>query len=165
MVCSVPCRRCEAHVLLVRILLAGMLFSGGACCWARGTADPVRQAMTARGEKLFLGQEAIEATIDGHAQPLPNAAGRCINCHTTDGRASAADPFAPPLNHESLMIRKSRRGAPAFRYDTASFCDTVRTGVDPQYVTLLRAMPRFDLDDTQCLALWMYLTNDDGKGK
>jgi len=51
-----------------------------------------------------------------------------------------------------------RRGGPPVAYEQASFCRTLRTGVDPSHIVLPRTMPRFEADDTQCAALWDYLT-------
>jgi hypothetical protein len=36
----------------------------------------------------------------------------------------------------------------------------LRTRIDPNYVVLGRAMPRFEPDQGQCEALWAYLTMD-----
>jgi hypothetical protein len=33
----------------------------------------------------------------------------------------------------------------------------LRTGVDPAYIVISRKMPRYVLDDEQCLDLWHYL--------
>ena len=34
----------------------------------------------------------------------------------------------------------------------------LRTGVDPASIVITRQMPRYTLDDNQCLNLWRYLT-------
>lgn len=52
------------------------------------------------------------------------------------------------------------RGGPPVAYEAATFCRTLRTGVDPAHVVLPRAMPRFEVDDVQCAALWDYLTQE-----
>ncbi|MDP9967736.1 MULTISPECIES: hypothetical protein [Variovorax] len=113
----------------------------------------------ARGVRLFDGAEPLAGTLSGHNAPLPSAATRCIQCHAGPGRSAAAVPgFAPPLDRRQLRETLPRRGGPPVAYERASFCRTLRTGVDPAHVTLPRAMPRFDADDGQCAALWDYLT-------
>jgi hypothetical protein len=97
---------------------------------------------------------------------LPDQFVRCANCHASVGplrpRSSLETLRAPPLNRASLTEMISRRGGPPFAYDRSSFCRTIKTGIDPQYVILARAMPRFEVDETQCDSLWVYLTNDRG---
>ena len=51
-----------------------------------------------------------------------------------------------------------RRNGPPSRFDEASFCRLLRTGVDPADIVVPRAMPRYAIDDTDCRALWAYLS-------
>jgi len=113
----------------------------------------------ARGARLFDGTEPLAGTLSGHSAPLPGAATRCIQCHAGPGKSAAAVAgFAPPLDRRQLREILPRRGGPPVAYERASFCRTLRTGIDPAHVTLPRAMPRFDADEGQCAALWDYLT-------
>lgn len=105
---------------------------------------------------IYQGKEGIKAKIAGHGEWLPPSASRCINCHAGQ-RASGA---APVLNKAWLTGKHPRRGGPAFAYDLPSFCRTLRVGIDPEYVMLNRTMPRFDISDQQCAALWVYLTKE-----
>jgi len=102
----------------------------------------------ALGRRLFLGRVPLQATLRGETSALPAAASRCINCHGAPEAGTAP----------SLLVLASRRGGPAFAYDAASLCTTLRTGVDPQQILLARAMPQFQLTLPQCAALWAYLT-------
>jgi hypothetical protein len=63
------------------------------------------------------------------------------------------------LSAATLAEPVARRGGPPSRYDARSLCTLLRSGVDPAHVMVQRAMPRFDIDDLQCEALWQYLTN------
>ena len=127
---------------------------------APGAAQPSKGGDAALGQRLFLGRVPVRASLRGEAGALPAGASRCINCHGVPGAASAAprgvagmQDTAPPL-----AAFASRRGGPAFTYDAASLCTTLRTGIDPQQVWLARAMPLFRLTPPQCAALWAYLT-------
>ncbi|MBT2326018.1 hypothetical protein J7E62_27190 [Variovorax paradoxus] len=126
---------------------------------SRGGPEPAVPASVARGARLFDGTEPLAGTLSGHSAPLPVAATRCIQCHTGPGKSAAAvSDFAPPLDRRQLREARPRRGGPPVAYEQASFCRTLRTGVDPVHIVLPRAMPRFDADDGQCAALWDYLT-------
>jgi len=130
--------------------------------WQAMAADPELE----RGRQLYRGDAPLSGTITGHAQPLPPLATRCINCHSRDSvarspavSASAAQPFAPLLTRERLLEPIARRGGPPSRYELATFCRLLRTGIDPAYVLIPRQMPRYAIDDAQCRALWTYLTD------
>lgn len=113
----------------------------------------------ARGERIFLGREGVPARLAGHDRPLPPHAARCAACHEPARRAGAPqEDLAPPLNPDTLTRAMPRRGGKPYAYDRDSFCSTLRTGIDPQYVVMRRAMPRFDATAEQCAALWSYLT-------
>ena len=109
-----------------------------------------------RGQRIYEGREGIKAKIAGHGEWLLPASSKCINCHSGQ-RPSAS---APPLTRSWLTEVRPRRGGPAFAYDLSSFCKTLRVGIDPEYVMLNRTMPRFDISNHQCAALWAYLTEE-----
>jgi hypothetical protein len=106
----------------------------------------------------------MSGRISGHSTNLPPEAIRCINCHRSDlkaekrGAAKPASSFAPLLNAETLTQPRSRRGGPPSRYDARSLCHTLRTGVDPVYIVMPSAMPRYEVSDDDCALLWAYLT-------
>lgn len=102
------------------------------------------------GEAIFVGERALAARLGGDVTPLPPAATRCANCHR-DAR------FGPVLDAASLAESRARRGGPPSRYDAASLCRLLRTGVDPADVVITRAMPRYAISDADCAALWHYL--------
>lgn len=121
----------------------------------------------ARGKRIFNGEEALQGKITGHSSNLPASLGRCASCH-----ASVVPPrleaqlearAAPLLDHTSLLEKQARRGGPPSAYDKNSFCQALRTGIDPQYIILTRTMPRFEVDEAQCNALWVYLTRERGQ--
>lgn len=125
----------------------------------------------ALGRALFVGEQPLVATVAGTADLLPPDASRCANCHVAGEAAAAADAagataaaeseatrtFGPPLTAATLRTSTSRRGGPPSRYDVASFCRLLRTGVDPAYVLIDTAMPRYRVDDAGCAALWRHL--------
>jgi len=127
--------------------------------WSGEADEAAVSSSVARGARLFDGIEPLAGTLSGHSAPLPAAATRCIQCHAGPGKSTAAvSGFAPPLDRRQLSEVLARRGGPPVAYERASFCRTLRTGIDPAHVTLPRAMPRFDADEGQCAALWDYLT-------
>ena len=116
-----------------------------------------------RGAELFSGAAALQGTIVGHSSALPPSAARCINCHAigTAAPASAASAasFGPLLTRHGLTAAVARRGGPPSRYDAPAFCRLLRQGVDPAWVIVPRSMPRYELSDADCHALWAHLTD------
>ena len=120
------------------------------------------------GQALYEGSRPLTARLVGHEQDLPPQATRCVNCH------SGSSAIAPALTPERLTRHLPRRGGPFFRvptepgefrrggppsrYDEASFCRLLRSGVDPAWVLLPRAMPRYTLPDRECRELWLALS-------
>lgn len=127
-------------------------------CSARNQEEMTRQAQIKQGEDIFTGEQAIPAMIAGHQTRLPPQVARCINCHAPEKSGLARKESAPSLSRAWLRQTRARRGGPAFAYEKENFCSTLRSGIDPEHVVLNRAMPRFELSNEQCLALWLYLT-------
>lgn len=112
----------------------------------------------ARGQALFTGEAALPGRLAGHATALPTQATRCINCHASDATAPPGPPtLGPPLTRQRLVSMQSRRGGPASRFDAASLCRALRSGVDPAQVLLPTSMPRYEATDAQCADLWAHL--------
>lgn len=108
-----------------------------------------------RGERLFHGEEPLRGAIVGHDDALPAHASKCVNCH--DLAAGRQAKYGSILRRAALLEAAARRGGPPSRYEAGSFCRLLRTGIDPAHIIILRAMPRYEIDDAQCLALWNYL--------
>jgi hypothetical protein len=129
-----------------------------------GGQEPSVPPSVSRGARLFDGTEPLAGTLAGHSAPLPAVATRCSQCHAgpggPGGPAATGSLFAPALDRGALREARPRRGGPPVAYEAATFCRTLRTGIDPAHVVLPRAMPRFELDDVQCAALWDYLTQE-----
>lgn len=121
-------------------------------------AAPAKSSDEKRGERIFHGKEVLKGSLSGHTDKLAPQMSRCVNCHTHAKPANKGIKFAPVLTPAWLLEKQARRGGPAYAYNRDSFCKTLRTGIDPEYVVLGRTMPRFELDDAQCNALWTYLT-------
>ncbi len=137
---------------LVWLLMAGVL-------WPADGGSPAEAALTLnlQGAALWSGDLPLTARIAGHDHALPPRAARCINCH---GGATGGDPLAgtaPQLTARYLREPVARRGGPPSRYDAATFCTLLRTGVDPTSVLLPRHMPRYTISDAECAALWNHL--------
>jgi mono/diheme cytochrome c family protein len=118
----------------------------------------------ARGRQLFDGEFALPARIVGQDFALPAAASRCVNCHGANSGNAASSPAAtqqigPALTRGTLTDAVRRRGGPPSRYDAASLCTLLRSGVDPAHVIILRTMPRYDITDADCRSLWLHLTD------
>jgi hypothetical protein len=124
------------------------------------TEDTIAADVT-RGRALFDGSAALAARVHGQDFALPAQASRCVNCHLVPAvpafAASAPADGAPPLTAESLSTLSRRRGGPPSRYDATSLCTLLRSGVDPAHVMIQRTMPRYEISDTDCQALWLHL--------
>ena len=133
---------------LNRLLLGGigLVLCGGALAYAMHAQE------AALGRALYDGQHDLNAQLQGHDEPLPPLAARCINCH------EGAGALAPRLDARHLLQPQARRGGPPSRYDEDSFCRLLRDGIDPAWVQLPREMPRYDIQAMDCRALWAYLT-------
>ena len=113
-----------------------------------------------RGYALFHGEEALAGKIRGHDEGLPPEAVRCSNCHeATSGKLTRQ--AAPHVDRSLLLEYRQRRGGPPSRYDAASFCKVLRTGVDPVFIVIAREMPVYDLNEAQCNSLWTFFTEKD----
>jgi hypothetical protein len=126
------------------------------------SADGGSNAM--RGRQLFDGDLALPARIVGQDFALPAQASRCVNCHgASRGNAAsssaATQQVGPALTPSALTDAVRRRGGPPSRYDAASLCTLLRSGVDPAHVIIQRTMPRYQITDADCGSLWLHLTN------
>jgi hypothetical protein len=125
------------------------------CAGAASGAD------ASRGGALFDGGAALPARVHGQDFALPSQASRCVNCHVAPAvpaaAASAVAVGAPPLTAATLTTPLRRRGGPPSRYDAASLCRLLRSGVDPAHVMIQRTMPRYEISDADCQALWLHL--------
>jgi mono/diheme cytochrome c family protein len=118
----------------------------------------------ARGRQLFDGEVALPARIAGQDFALPAQPSRCINCHgpargDAASQAAGAQRIGPTLTAGTLTDAVRRRGGPPSRYEAASLCALLRTGVDPAHVIILRTMPRYEIADADCRSLWLHLTD------
>jgi len=142
---SRPCR------IVTHLLIAlGML-------WPPFTsaAQAPSESSARRGEQLFDGDEPIKGMLPGHDEALPAFASKCSNCHRTT--SGPADSSQIVLTRSALLFAAPRRGGPPSRYELSSFCMLLRTGIDPARIIIVHTMPRYDLDDAQCLDLWNYV--------
>ena len=121
-----------------------------------------RQAASAevqRGRGIYVNGAddagPIQARMAQQPDALPALAVRCINCHDRSG--AGAEFRAQVLSRENLLAQMSRRGGPATRFDAVSMCKLLSTGIDPAWIVINQTMPRYDLTDAQCRALWAYL--------
>lgn len=117
------------------------------------------------GRQLYEGtaagaMPALRGRLVGHDSDLPGIATRCINCHRPAGAAAG---FGTRLDADHLRRALPRRGGPPSTYDAAGLCRVLREGIDPAFVVIDQAMPRYQATDAQCSALWLWLagTADD----
>lgn len=111
-----------------------------------------------RGEALFSGALALQGRIYTHVADMPPMVVRCSNCHAVADGPDVQRSSAPRLTHDLLLVPRVRRGGPPSHYDRDGFCTLLRRGVDPAFVMISVAMPRYAIDDANCVALWRYLT-------
>ena len=130
--------------------------------WWWAVALVLTACRSKQGEALFTGATELKGRIVGHDTDLPTVASRCSNCHLPGtaqpvGDAGASDTFGPVLNRQTLTVDAPRRGGPASHYELASFCRLLRTGIDPADIIIARSMPRYELSEAECTAMWSYL--------
>ncbi len=142
---------CLAALRRGRWVLALALIAAGLSACGLGAQEQARQL----GQRWFEGAMPLKGRMVGHGQDLPAAAAACINCH---GATSQRERFAVALDRAWLTQAQPRRGGPASRYDAKGFCRVLREGVDPAWVVVNQTMPRYELTDLQCQALWLHLT-------
>jgi hypothetical protein len=141
---------------------------------AASTDGRARDASAARAQRLFDEGAGVAASLRADTQLLPPSVARCASCHergddrrrgrgpgdaegsVTPVAGSAADT-APRLDAAALLKPASRRRGPPSRYDEASFCRLLATGVDPAGVVVARAMPVYVIDAADCRALWRFV--------
>jgi hypothetical protein len=133
--------------------MVGALTLAGLSACSMVPQEQVRQL----GQRWFAGSTPLKGRMIGHEQDLPAAAAACINCH---GATSQRERFALALNRAWLTQPQARRGGPPSRYDVKSFCRVLREGVDPAWVVINQTMPRYDITDFQCQALWLHLNRE-----
>jgi hypothetical protein len=136
--------------LLIAAWVLGQAAPAGAC-------ENFGNEVGAAGCRMFFGDTPLQGAIFEHGRPLPPEVVACANCHLGDTRSTSGGSFAPLLSRSMLTEPRRRRGGPPSQFSAASFCRLLRTGVDPAYIVISRKMPRYVLDDEQCLDLWHYL--------
>jgi len=115
------------------------------------------------GKQLFFGKKPLIGKIVSQDFDLPIEASRCVNCHISDQQSQPSEfvkktqTFGPPLNYQTLTDVKNIHGGPAFSYTATGFCTLLRTGIDPTQIVSKRSMPRYEISDEACNAIWMYL--------
>jgi hypothetical protein len=135
------------------LLVAGVMRIGPVLA---GTRDNAAKGPSWSGRGLFFGETPLRGIVQGHERPMPPKLVGCANCHVPD-LTSGVSSAAPRLDRSSLTESRRRRGGPPSQFTPVSFCRLLRTGVDPAYILITRQMPRYTLDDGQCLELWQYL--------
>ena len=149
---SARARAAAAFLVAVGVVVCGIREASRASAGER--SEP---GLRARGEAIFSGRRPLAGRIRGHDSDLPPEVVACRQCHLRspgDGGAAAA----PVLDRKLLLQLIQRRGAPPSIYDLPSFCKVLRTGIDPAYVLIDRIMPTYAVSDTDCAALWQFLT-------
>jgi hypothetical protein len=127
--------------------------------------ENVGNGWSSAGRRMFFGETPLLGTIVGHQRPLPPEMVGCANCHSEGSGSISTRSFAPRLDRAGMIAPRGRRGGPPSRFSAVSFCRLLRTGVDPAYIVINRQMPRYMLDDGQCLDLWQYLMEEGDEGR
>jgi len=139
--------------------ISGLLLLSLSLIAFAAAAEPARE-MSALGQRLFSGQEQLSGRIYTHEVDMPSAVTRCSNCHAAGNGPAVPRSLAPRLTRRLLLDTMPRRGGPPTKYNRAGFCTLLGKGVDPAYVVIDVAMPRYKLNEQQCTALWAFLTGD-----
>ncbi len=142
--------------MLLGAMMGVLALSG--LVWAEAArASALADASAATGRRMFFGDASLQGAIVGHPEALPPRLVACANCHG-GGTGPGAASFGPRLEGPRMTEMHGRRGGPPSAFSPASFCRMLRTGVDPASILITRQMPRYTLNDNQCLGLWRYLT-------
>ena len=144
--------------------MLGVLALSGLVQAETGRASALADASAATGRRMFSGDASLQGAIVGHPEALPPRLVACANCHVGGAAGLATASFGPRLDGTHLTEMRGRRGGPPSAFSPASFCRMLRTGVDPASILITRQMPRYTLDDNQCLGLWHYLTETSDVG-
>ncbi len=127
-------------------------------------ASALADASAVTGRRMYFGDASLQGAIVGHPEALSPRLVACANCHQGGAAGLAAASFGPRLDGTRLTEMRGRRGGPPSAFSPASFCRMLRTGVDPASILITRQMPRYTLNDNQCLGLWHYLTETSNVG-
>jgi hypothetical protein len=122
-----------------------------------GACESPGSGSGAAGCRMFFGETPLRGTIVEQDRPLPPEVIVCANCHLGDAPSISGGSGAPLLSRSMLTELRPRRGGPPSQFSAVSFCRLLRTGVDSAYIVISRKMPRYVLDDEQCLELWQFL--------
>ena len=150
-------RPASSRAAMVLGAVMGVLALSGLAWTEAARASAAADASAATGRRMFFGDAALHGALNGQHEALPPRLVACANCHegaAGPGKAS----FGPRLDGPRLTEMRGRRGGPPSAFSPTSFCRMLRTGIDPASVVITRQMPRYALDDNQCLGLWHYLT-------
>ena len=143
--------------MLLGAMMGVLALSG--LVWAEAArASALADASAATGRRMFFGDASLQGAIVGHPEALPPRLAACANCHVGAAGGLGAASFGPRLDGPRLTEARGRRGGPPSAFSPASFCRMLRTGVDPASIVITRQMPRYALNDNQCLGLWHFLT-------
>jgi cytochrome oxidase Cu insertion factor (SCO1/SenC/PrrC family) len=121
------------------------------------TEQPLPGAGALPGRDIFDGRGSVIGVIG--ADRLESHASRCAGCHGASGKGGGEGrTLVPALTKDSLTAMRARRGGPPSAYNEQSFCEGLRTGVDPAGVQYASLMPRYRIDGRSCRQLWSFLT-------
>jgi cytochrome oxidase Cu insertion factor (SCO1/SenC/PrrC family) len=110
----------------------------------------------ATGAAVYHRAEGVVPRIGGEV--LAANAARCSNCHGEQGEGRSEGALAAaPLHRATLAGTQPRRGGPPSSYSRDTFCQSLRTGIDPAGIVLNAAMPRYTLSEESCTALWNFM--------
>jgi hypothetical protein len=128
-------------------------FVASSVCGSAAAASPA-----AMGQRVFDGPVALHGRLYTQADDLPTKIVRCANCHSFGTSPPVPNSNAPRLSSQWLEQLRQRRGGPKSSYDATRFCSLLRTGVDPVHIVINVEMPRYQMTDEECRALWAFLT-------
>jgi hypothetical protein len=135
-----------------------LLISFSLVYWQSSAADTDLRREIKAGHDLFVGKAPLHGRIRTDFSNLPTEVVRCKNCHAQGAGKDVALSLAPRLNRQFLLEPRARRGGPMTSYDEQTFCRVLQGGLDPAYILVSAEMPRYEIDEGMCKALWKYIT-------
>jgi len=149
--------------------------------WAeKGKSDLSQEEILRLGERMYLegilpSGKPMQAYVSGDI-PMEGTSFTCVSCHLRSGIGSfEANVATPPTTGLHLYVERKRfiegfEHVPSYHkyatyfpprpaYTDKTLADLITSGQDPTGRSVLKVMPRYDIDDADMAILIAYLKN------
>jgi len=168
----------EAMKFLTVFVLAILLFAGGHQAWAAGSETLSDEEILRLGERMYRegilpSGEPMQAYVSGDI-PVDGTSFTCVSCHLRSGLGSIeGEVVTPPTNGRILYqprtpYMKGYEFVPYYSnyakylparpaYTDETLAALIASGVDPSGRSVLKVMPRYEIEDADMAILIAYL--------